>query len=342
MSDPQSDQLPHKRVSPWGGRLTFVIALLALAAASAPWLGITSDRDFERTLREESAKTLRRVNALEDRIQRERDDLSRLVTKLGTENQAEDSLTGRVTKLENAFATLPGVGRVRSIWLLEQAEYFLRVANAQESLAGDSDSALTALEMADEHLRDTGDPRLTPVRKLVAAEMAALRALPRVDTEGLVLKLGTLTDSLSSLPRKQAAPPGFKPEPEATTATGGLERVAEALRNAILSVVSLRRTGAPAATLLSDESASLLMRSLDLELQMGRLALLRGEGTMFRASLAAVRRNIEAYFDTESPLVGSALATLDDLAHAPLRESRPDVSASLAALLKLREAGAEP
>jgi uncharacterized protein HemX len=72
---------------------------------------------------------------------------------------------------------------------------------------------------------------------------------------------------------------------------------------------------------------------------MARLALLRGEPALYRASLTAARRDIGEYFDGSSARVAGALETLDELAAAPLPDSRPDVSASLAALLKLREAG---
>jgi uroporphyrin-3 C-methyltransferase len=227
--------------------------------------------------------------------------------------------------------------------MVEQAEYFLRIANAQESLAGDSASALTALELADDHLRGAGDPRLTPVRKLVATEIATLRALPQVDTEGLALRLDALSDALPELPRRQAARASFREAPAAPEpAASGLERATQALRNALLSIVSVRRTDAPSPTLLTEESAELLLRSLELELQMARIALLRSEPTLYRTSLAAARRNVEQYFDGDAPAVTAALATLDELERAPLPDSRPDVSAPLTALIKLRESAPVP
>lgn len=338
MSDQPDRQPSSKSASSWSGRLALVIALLALAATAAQWLGLASNKALERSRSEEIAKNQRRINALEDRVQRERDDFNRLVARIGTEGQPDDPLTARVARLEDSLARMPGGERVRFTWLLEQAEYFLRMANAQESLAGDSASALTALSIADELLGIAADPRLTSLRKIIAGEIAALRAVPRVDTEGLALKLGTLAGSLGQLPRRLTAQPAFNPEPATVPAgASGFDRALEALRNAFLSIVSIRRTGEPSATLMTDESATVLMHSLELELQMARFALLKGESATFKTSLEAARRDIEEYFDTSSPEGAAALATLDDVARASLPQSLPDLSASLAELLKIRE-----
>ncbi len=333
-TDQPQDQ-PAARRTGWPA---LVLALLALALTCAQWMGLVGRPAAERNPAEERARTERRVRALEDRIQREHEELVRLTQRIGTDNAGEDSLTGRVQRLEETTAKLPGGSRARLLWLLEQAEYFMRVANAQESLAGDSAGALTALGIADQHLRDAADPRFTPVRKLLAAEITSLRAVPRVDTEGLVLKLAALGETLEKLPPRQTAPPSFNPAPpEPPVAPGGFGRAAEALRAAFFRIVSVRRTDVPAMTLLSDESAALLERSLELELQMARLALIRGDAPIFHTSLAAVRRNLVRYFDASAPPVAGALGVVDDLARAPLPEALPDVSGSLKELLRIKE-----
>lgn len=338
MTDDKLNQTPARPTASRGSRLALALAVLALAASGAQWLGLPGGRAADKARSEEAARLQRRLNSLEDRIQRERDDLQRLVDKIGAESQAEGTLAGRLARLEEATARMPGGENVRFLWLVEQAEYFLRIANAQENLAGNSTGALRALEIADEHLRDAADPRLSPVRRLVAAEIKALRGLPRVDTEGMALQLASLSAALPDLPRRQSAPSRFSPEPAPPEAgASGMARAGQALRNAFLSVVSVRRTDAPTATLLTEEAAGLLGQSLDLELQMARLALLRGEAQAFRASVAAVRRGIEKYYDTASPAGADALAVLDQLGAVKMAESLPDISASLAELIRVKE-----
>ena len=325
------------------GRLALLLAVLAIAATLAQWFGINGRDASDRVRNDELARTQRRLSALEDRIQREHDDLIRLTQKIGTEGQPEDSVTGRIERLEDAMAKQPGGEKLRFIWLLEQAEYYMRIANAQESLAGDSASALTALMIADQHLANAGGPRLTAVRKLVATEIATLRALPSVDTEGLVLKLGTLAQALDGLPRRQRVPDSFRVQSAAPPASAsGWDRAVQSMRSAFSSIVSVRRTDAPIAPLMSDESVNLLIGSLELELQMARLVLLRGEAPVYKASLANVRRVLEQNFDTRAAAGAGALATLKELAAAPLPESLPDISASLAELLRIKERELKP
>ncbi|GMW07118.1 MAG: uroporphyrinogen-III C-methyltransferase [Gammaproteobacteria bacterium] len=351
MSDEQierKEQRPEAqpaRVPARAPRLAVFLALLALAAAAANWAYTTTRATAGQASGEELAgKLQRRMGALEDRMRRERDDLDRLGQRVGTGTAAEDSLAGRIAQLEEAIAKLPGGERVRLTWRVEQAEYFMRVANAQQTLAGDSAGALAALTIADEHLRDAADPRLAPVRKLLADDIAALRAIPRVDTEGLVLKLTALAGTIPGLPLKRSAPAAFTPAPAATPDADltGTQRLLASLRAALGSIVSIRRTGTPADTMLSEESADSLVRSLELELQMARLALLRGQAGVYLASLTNVRQALERNFDTGAVAVEAALTSIDELMRSAPPESLPDVSASLGALLRIKEHALTP
>jgi uroporphyrin-3 C-methyltransferase len=319
--------------------LPLVLSLLALIGAALLWLAQADRRAADASRVEELGKLQRRIAILEDRIERGRDEMARLEQKIGAEGAAEDTLTGRINRIEEALAKMPGAGQaLRLAWLLAQAEYYMRVANAQETLAADPANALTALQLADDYLRDASDPRLSGVRKVLAGEIAALRRLPKVDVEGMVLKLGTLSDSIESLPRKQVVPASFSPTPAPADSTlQGWDRAMHTVRNQLLSIVSVRRTDAPVSPLMSDEAVSLLIRSLQLELQMARLALLRGEIPLLRTSLDRVRAGLEQYFDITSETGASAVALLDELAATRMPDTLPDVSASLAELLRVRD-----
>ena len=337
MSEPQADSSrspPSRR-----GTTSLVIALIALMASGGLWLRQVSRMAADKTQTEELGRMQRRLAILEERIERERVDLARLAQTMGTEGQTSDSLTGRIGHLEDAVGHLSGSGeQIRFTWLIAQTEYYLRIANAQESLAGDATSALTALQLADEHLRDAADPRLVKVRELLAEEIAALRALPKMDREGIALKLGTLARNLPTLPRKQVVPTTFERHDNADLGNlSGWDRLVIALKKALLSVISVRRSDAPATPLMSDEGIAILLRSLELELQMARLAALRGETDVFRSSVKSVAAGLAKYFDASAPEVASALAALNELAAAPLPHTLPDVSASLIQLLRIKE-----
>lgn len=336
MSDPTTDPAMPKPEAPRTGRPAIVLAILALGLSAAQWFVTTSRLSAERDHAETLASTRQRMRTLESRIERERADLDRMAQNIGR-STGTGPLTERIARLEQEFSQQTAGADARREWLIDQAEHFLRIANAQETLAGNTTGALGALLIADDYLRKAADPRLAAVRKRIAGETAALRALPAVDLEGMFLKLGTLSDNLEKLPQRQEAPAGFAPPgavlPETLTAT---ERAKGALASAFRSVVSLRRSGEPSATLLSEQAIQLLMRSMDVELQIARLALLRGEVSAYRAALANVGSELQRYFDPDAAEVVAAQALLTELSGVPLPARLPDISGSLTELLRIR------
>ena len=219
----------------------------------------------------------------------------------------------------------------------------MRIANAQLGLAGDVEVAQTALGLADDALRELNDPRLTPVRKLLSDEINGLKAVPRPDTEGIVLTLGSLSDNLDTLRLKSAAPEEFRAAPEKPAAPlTGFDRALAATRAALASLVSVRRVDDPVSPLLSEAEQTVLIRSLDLELQLARLAIMRGDAGMYRRSVEAASERLREHFDLSSPDVQAAVESLTELSSARLPEELPDISGSLDALLRISAAAGPP
>ncbi len=269
------------------------------------------------------------------------DDMDRLRERVSRETEALGALPDRVSRLEQNIERFVGVGdKVRAAWLLAESEHYMRIANAQLGLAGDVAVAQTALGLADDALGELNDPRLTPVRRLLADEINGLKAVPRPDTEGIVLTLGSLSDSLETLPLKISASEAFRARPEKPAAPlTGFDRALAASRSALASLVSVRRVDDPVAPLLSEAEQTVLIRSLDLELQLAQLAIMRGDAGMYRRSVAAAGDRLREHFDLASPDVQAAVESLTELSAARLPEELPDISGSLDALLRLSAAG---
>jgi len=265
------------------------------------------------------------------------EDMDRLRQRVAREMESLGELPARFEQLEQSMQRFVGVGdKVRSAWLLSEAEHYMRIANAQLGLAGDVDVAQTALSLADESLRELNEPRMTPVRRRLADELTALKAVPRPDTEGIVLSLGSLADSLQSLPLRVTVPTGFRVAPERPAEPlTGFARALAAARAALASLVSVRRVDDPVSPLLPEAERTMLIRSLDLELQLARLAIMRGDAGMYRRSVLAAGERLQENFDVTSPDVQGAVETLTTLASAQLPEELPDISGSLSELLRI-------
>ena len=170
-------------------------------------------------------------------------DIGALEERLASQRRQLDELPVRLSRVEEALDEVPGIAaQSRAAWLVAEAEYYLRVANAQLQLARNPGVALRAMELADEKLRDVADPSLTPVRSRLADEMTALRALPQPDLEGLILRIGSLSRSLDQLPLSQQGQDRYGQIDGTDAELTGWARAWARIREAILSLVRIKQT----------------------------------------------------------------------------------------------------
>ncbi len=331
----------------WPGVLALLIALGAASGTGYLWWTLQQDQgaaasrvtDLGSAVADSSQQlaTLREQLAAQaqtgDQLTR---DVGGLEERLASQRRQLDELPLRLSRLEQALDELPGIAsQSRAAWLLAEAEYYLRIANAQLQLARNPEVALRALELADEKLRDVADPGLTPVRARLADEMTALRALPRPDTEGLVLAIGSLAQSLDELPLSTQAPERYGQAEGDMGDAGGWERAWARIRDALLSLIRIKKTDEQVTPLRTPAEESLLLRRMESTLELSRLALLQGNGDLYRGLLDDVKNALRRHFDTDAPAVRAAINRLTDLARTELPDTLPDISGSLDLLQRL-------
>ena len=346
-----ADSRPAKSGIPaWTGLLGLLIALLAAAGAAYLWLEQRNQISISQRLTTQQlaldtrtieltdlSKTVASMAATDEQLAQQ---LSTLTKQF--DRQLED-IPLRIARVERTLDEIPGVdNEARSAWILAEAEYFLRIANAQLTLAGNVEVSLRALVLADQKLRDLADPGLTRVRSLLSDEQTALRAVPRPDAEGIVLALGSLARTLDTLPLDREAPGRFGQTGDSDDSESGLQRAWRKITEAFFNIISVKRDDNTVTPLMSAAEESMLIRSLDIELQISRLALIRNEKDLYHRSLQAVTERLERYFDKEAPEVIAALATVEKAATAELPGELPNISGSLALLLRLRTEAANP
>ena len=242
-----------------------------------------------------------------------------------------ESMPGRLTAVEASMATLQGISTgARNAWLLAEAEYYMQIANAQLQLAGNAELARLALNHADERILQLADPRLTGVRQALSDELRALDMLEKPDMAGITLTLASLADVVASLPLKQEVVAHDESaddeiDPELT----GMDRAMASVKKAVTGIVSVRRTDEALEPLISPEAQYFLRANLSLQLQAARLAILRGEETIFRQSLDDADAWIADYYDAESTAVLSARETIAEIRDSQFDVAPPDISGSL-------------
>jgi uroporphyrin-3 C-methyltransferase len=176
---------------------------------------------------------------------------------------------------------------------LAEVRYLSAVATQRLRLERDVPGTVRLLERADAVLAEADQASDVPLRRALGAALGALRSAPRIDTVGLYLEVEQLAGLTDRLP---LAAPVFRTEAPKAEAAPVPTGVGAWLWEKLSGLFRLRRTETPSASpLLSEGAAPLLQHGLRLTLSQAQLALLRGDGALWRASLEAAAQRVEKY-----------------------------------------------
>lgn len=248
------------------------------------------------------------------------------------------SLPTRLSALESTVAALQGVSAgTRDTWLLSEAEYYMQIANAQLQLAGNPHLATLALRMADERIVQLANPALIDVRAAIADELAGLDVMEKPDIEGVTLTLSSLARVVDSLPLRGSEDSGSEQtDANDTQELSGVDRALASVKDAVSGLVKITPPDQLAAPFLTPDAVYFLRTNLTLHLQVARLALLRGETTVFKQSLDDASAWLQQYFDTNSAQVSGSLKTISEIRDKEYEAAPPDISNSLRLLRQIR------
>jgi uroporphyrin-3 C-methyltransferase len=302
--------------------LAYLLALLALGVgAGAVWKVMDEaalvQRDHEKLVR------------LEMQLTDQRRQQQRLVDDLMLKSRQLDDVSARLARLDDTLNA-----EQRHVWLLSEADHYLRLAQQHLLLTRDIVGARTLLDVADRLLAAHGDNRLLPLRQALARDRLALTAAANVDVPGLYLRLGAFSERVAGLqlPAEsggRAQQRGGIVAPPQSQPNDALEAGWARLRG----LVTIRRYDEPIRPLLGDADRALVRESLRLDLAQAQLALLRAEPEIFKSSLASARGRLTRYY-SQLPKAEyeGLLKELAALADVDIRPALPDLSNSIGAL----------
>ena len=245
--------------------------------------------------------------------------------------------------IESLDAILKG-GRAR--FQLAAVEELLLLAHDRVALARDSAGGVIALELADARLAALADPRLLPVRKLLAGERLALLSATKPDITGTALTLGGLINRAPSLPLRSRVPNHFDPVSAEGSEEAPLPADAEwparlwaGTRSALHAVFRIQRETRPVDRLLPPEQEALIHTLLALKLEGARLALLRQEPTSYRDLIDGALAWLDQYYVNGDARVLTARAELERLRALDLNPPLPLPNKALEQLRSLSPRG---
>ena len=338
-----ADKKPAKQRGNGVAWLALLLSLVAAAAAgymfSRDWLAARDNNaddafasiDSRLSAAQEDMSALdARVAELDGRNDGSSAEIDALRQELDERVRLLSSLPARMSSLESSVSSLAGISEgARDAWLVAEAEYYMQIANAQLQLANNPHLAALALSMADERLVQLGNPSLTDVRRAIADELAVLNVMEKPDIAGATLTLASLARVVESLPLANAGRDTAADEQGADEEQSGMNRAWSSMKSAMSGLVKVTPPDQAKLALLSPDGEYFLRNNLALQLQSARLALLRGEQTVFEQALDDTNALLSQYFDSDSAQVASAQETLAEIRGNVFTTAVPDISESL-------------
>ena len=318
-----------------------LVVLLALAAMGiALWQTHNAQQEID-SLRQDVAKRFSDMDAQTkaSRIAGDqlRDATREAAVKLGVlEAKLAESQSQQIA-LEALYQDL---SRNRDEWAYAEIEQTLLIASQQLQLAGNVKAALIALQAVDTRLQFMNRPQLTALRKALSQDIATLKAVPQIDTQGLGVRIETLLATVDKLPlaaeTRPAADGAASPvEPVAPGADSGASTTARFWREVwadLKQLVRVQRIDRADVPLLSPAQTFFLRENLKLRLLTARMALLTRDQATFRNDLKAAREWLARYFDARDKSVASAVAALTSLQASDINTALPDIAATMEAM----------
>jgi len=318
----------------------WLVALLALAAGGG---GIGAGWWLWQQQQTTNADHDAALAALEERIARidTTDEVASLRRELAEEAQALRATTTaadrEIGNLKDAVGALHDVAmRDQRGWMVAEIEYLIDIANQRLRLVRDLDGAIAALRAADQRVRELGDPKLLPVRELLADEIAMLEDFERPDLVGIALRLDRMATHLKPMPLQ--LPDQERAERDLSVAVEDGEQktmagLARHVWNAFSEHITYREYPEPVKALPDTETELHLNQLLRLRLEAARLSVLRQDDAEYHRQLQAARSWVEEKFTGERAAeLAAELATLDAV---NLRPELPELTASLDKLHEL-------
>jgi uroporphyrin-3 C-methyltransferase len=229
-----------------------------------------------------------------------------------------------------------GLGTSGEDWLLAEVEYLIRLANQRVLMERDVSGALSLLSSADEIVEQTSGIAAYELRESLAYDIANLKAVSDLDTDGIFLSLSAMASQVTELRRKQ---PELSPPTQIQIDNGEAQNfyqqflsLVNNIFGRVLNSVDYRRDGVAITPLLPPKEEYYLRQNLILKFEMAQLALLRNDQPIYHTSLSEAKLWIVKHFVETDPRTVALVTALDQLVEVEVDRSLPNISGSLRAV----------
>ncbi len=262
--------------------------------------------------------------------------------------QFEDGVNKRVNEMQTRQKEMTDYIEVlreknqhlRKDWLLMESEYLIQLANNRLLFERDINTSIVALESADRRLRETGDPGIVGVRKVIAEAVQQLKQIPQADLAGLSLQISAINKEIDKLPSSTPDPKSKAQQNNNVQTTSQNVETWSQLPSAIWTdlkgLIEIRDHEAPLQPMLAPKERFFLIENVRLQLEQARLAMLSGQPDVYKERITTAMDWIAKHFDNEASITKATLESLSKLLDESIAPPLPDIAFTYQALQKYR------
>ncbi len=221
----------------------------------------------------------------------------------------------------------------KDAWSVAEAYYLAKLANDNLQVGDNVSLVIKLLQTADQDLSVLSDAKVLPIRKALAANIAALQNVPVADSTGVYLQLSALNDQVDKLPLPNFRPAAPSDQAGQTDAAHqswwrkGLQQSWNVMRQII--IVRYNKPGE--RPFISPDGQQYLYQNCHAMLQQAMSAVVHKQPEIYRKSLQQATSWVQQYFLQDSPITQEMISNMTKLQSVVIRPDFPALTASLQA-----------
>ncbi|AMG03162.1 uroporphyrinogen-III C-methyltransferase [Vibrio mimicus] len=327
VSNEPQPQAPVQTPNNQGKKLASVALLLVLAlGAGFAYVHQQQKAQFNAQLQAVRAELNQTREALNEQLKQTVASATSQATEIT--HRAETVLEQQQKSIESLQLAVADIkGRRPNDWLLAEADYLVKLAGRKLFLEHDVETATQLMESADQRIAALNDPSLTPLRKAMANDITALKNIPLIDRDGLVLRLISLQQQVNSLPLANAILPEDQQPQETQAISENINDWQTNLKNSLNAFVenfiTFRSRDGNVIPLLSPTQHFYLKENLQAKLETAIKGVYTEQQTLYVTSLTTAEQWSTSFFNAGDKAVQTFNAELAQLAKQQVQVKYP-------------------
>lgn len=301
------------------------IALSLVLSGSLALYSQYQQRQYQAELTQLQTQLLSTQQQLQQQMAQNKEHLDSTAKTIS--NQTETQLGQQQKSIESLQLAIADVkGRRPNDWLLAEADYLVKMAGRKLYLEHDPETATQLMESADQRIAALNDPSLTTLRQAMSSDITALKSIPLIDRDGLVLRLVSLEQQIDQLPLANAILPEAQQETHEVVSqdiNDWRHNLITSLKDFASNFITFRSRDGNVIPLLSPKQDFYLRENLKAKLETAIRAVYDRQPDVFTSALTTAETWSGSFFNPDDKGVKSFQNTIAELAKQQIKVTYP-------------------